>query len=392
MLLLWLIRVVSGWVRVRVSGRFPERFLNVCAHSGVILWDTRKESETIVCCLFARDFKRLKALRRGCSVKVKLTEKRGLPFFAHRYRRRQGLVCGACIFVAVMLTLPRFVWSVDINCTGDADEAQVRKALEVIGLEAGTPISRVDAGNMRVQLALKVPNIAWASINTDATNVTVDVRGAAKKQVGDRQLSNITAASDGRVTDIRVRKGSAVVKVGDAVTAGQMLVSGTAELRDGTTVFTHSDADIFASTERTLTVKVPLEREDLTDTGRSCKRTAVGFFGLKVPLYLGGIDYDFRSTARRDDLVIGGVKLPVWRAQAEFFEVERRRVTLSEKAARTECEALLKSEEERVLANAEIVARKVSFVTSRGEMTATGEYECVENIAENKPYYIENTP
>ena len=65
MLLLWLIRVVSGWVRVSVSGRFPERFLNVCAHSGVILWDTRKESGSIVCCLFARDFKRLKALRRG---------------------------------------------------------------------------------------------------------------------------------------------------------------------------------------------------------------------------------------------------------------------------------------------------------------------------------------
>ena len=35
-----------------------------------------------------------------------------------------------------------------IDCTGDADEAQVRKALEVIGLEAGTPISRVIGKNI----------------------------------------------------------------------------------------------------------------------------------------------------------------------------------------------------------------------------------------------------
>lgn len=382
MFFLRLLRFLCGYVKISVSGRFPERFLNMCANSRISVWYSHRRGENIECCIFARDYKRLPPLCRGCSVRVKILRKSGLPFITYRYRRRKGLVLGFAMCVAFVAFMPNFVWSINVNADDSIDKAQVLAALDEIGLSIGTPLNKVDTGNMRVQLALKMPQISWASINTDGTSITVDVRSAKEKGEKDYTYSNMVADFDGRITAVYVRSGKATVQVGDAVVKGQMLVSGTIEYKTGQTVFCHSDADVFAETNREISVSVPLKQTVTKDTGRVKKKKVLSLFSVEVPLYLGGVDFDeYRVQKRKDILTLDSVNLPVWVASADFYEVEEQEITLKIEKAKKQCEEKLVALEKETLDGKEIVSRKLEFKVKNAEAILVAKYVCNENIA-----------
>ncbi len=283
--------------------------------------------------------------------------------------------------VAFVAFMPNFVWSINVNADDSIDKAQVLAALDEIGLSIGTPLSRVDTGNMRVQLALKLPHISWAAINTDGTSITVDIRSAKGKDEKDYTYSNMVADFDGRITAVYVRSGKATVQVGDAVVKGQMLVSGTIEYKTGQTVFCHCDADIMAQTHRQLSVSVPLKQTVTKDTGRVEKKKVLSFFSVKMPLYLGSVGFDeYRVQKRKDILELDSVVLPVWVASADFYEVEKREVTVKAEKARKQCEEKLAELEKEELSGKKIVSRELEFQVKNGEVVLVANYVCNENI------------
>ena len=86
------------WCFTAVGG-FPERFLNLTARSGEVLWDVSCKNRVFTASTFAR---RYKAARVGAASQACATEgckKRGLPFLLHRYRRRAGVFVGILVFL-----------------------------------------------------------------------------------------------------------------------------------------------------------------------------------------------------------------------------------------------------------------------------------------------------
>ena len=53
-----MIRYVRGYVRIRVSGRFAERFLNSCSHHKVRLWELKPLPEGYEMNLFLSGFRK----------------------------------------------------------------------------------------------------------------------------------------------------------------------------------------------------------------------------------------------------------------------------------------------------------------------------------------------
>ena len=388
MLFLRWLRWLSGWVRVSVSGRYPERFLNLCAHRGIPVWHFARHKERIECSLFARDYKRLRALRRGCGVTLRLRRKRGLPFLCRRYRHRWGLLVGAALFSAFLAVMPRFVWSIEIRPRGNVDVAAVRQALGDLGLTVGTPLRDLDGGNLRLKLALAVPSVSWAAVNDDGTAVTVEVRGVEEKQAPAEGYANLVATREGQITALYVRSGSAAVRVGDAVTAGQLLVSGTEVYADGRTVFRRSEGKVVAETTRQVAVSVPLTRTERVPCGAPVRRRVVSVFGLTLPLYVGGMSGDYDRTVVRADLVLGGVTLPAWTAVATFTPVAERRVTLTPEQAKAEADGALKTALKAELEGVDIVEQGTDYRMEKGVLTATATCLCRENIARAEPLLV----
>lgn len=389
MLFLRLLRWLRGTVTASVSGRRPERLLNLCANRGIPVWQVRRRREGLVCCLFARDYPKLRPLRRRAGVRLRVRRKRGLPFHCRRYRARWGLLVGGLLFCAFLTLMPRFVWRIEVHTRGAVDETAVRAALTDLGLRIGAPLSAVDGADLRHRLALRLPEVSWAAINDDGAVVTVEVRGVEEKPEPAEGYANLVAAREGQIVALYVRSGSAAVRVGDAVTAGQLLVSGTEAYADGRTVFRRSEGEVIAETTRTVAVTVPFARTVRVLCGEPVVRRVVSVFGVTVPLYVGEVKGNCRRTVERTDLVVGGVTLPAWTAEAVFTPVTERRVTLTLDEAKAEAASLLEEAIAAELAGAEILSRQIDFVPQGDALVATAVCLCREDVALTAPFTIE---
>ena len=80
-----LIRKWKGYVEIELLGYSPERFLNLCTARGIELWKVRCSSAGgYCCCISLRDFWRLKPILKKSGVRLRLSSRRGLPFFLHK--------------------------------------------------------------------------------------------------------------------------------------------------------------------------------------------------------------------------------------------------------------------------------------------------------------------
>ena len=71
---------LAGYVRIQVSGDACERFFNLCAYHRLKLWRLLPEAEAYTACISVRDFRKLKTLVKKSHVRLRITERHGLPF------------------------------------------------------------------------------------------------------------------------------------------------------------------------------------------------------------------------------------------------------------------------------------------------------------------------
>ena len=88
---------IIGYVYVSIEGYYIERFINICKKNNIIIWNLRKEKNII---LFfnvnIKEFKEICKIAQKVNCKVKIINKKGLPFLIHKYKKRK-------IFAALLL-------------------------------------------------------------------------------------------------------------------------------------------------------------------------------------------------------------------------------------------------------------------------------------------------
>ncbi len=388
MLLIRFIRFFMGYLRIGVTGQFPERFLNLCASSGIRVWNTRRVGEGIEVCAYARDLRKMRQLRRRCSASLKVKRKYGLPFITARYKHRKGHLVGVAIYVTALVLLPKLVWGVTVSGNERITNERVSSALRDIGVYPGAKLSSLDADNMRVKLALLLPEISWSAINIDGCFVSVDLRESDQKLENDLKPSNMVAAFDGRIKAVYVKSGVAAVRVGDAVIKGDMLVSGTEQYSSGQTFFRHSDAKIIAETEQKLTVKIPLKMQISKDTGRLKKRYVLKVFDYSVPLYIGEVGFDYRLERESHPLNLFSTSLPISLTEGRFYEIEKLEQRLTKDKANKQALKALKALEKDEFSDFKILSKEISSDIKNDMLILNATYLCEGDIAKTEYFYV----
>ena len=98
-----LIWYLKGYVRIRITGYSPERFLNACRYKNIYIWDLKRVCGSYEMNLTIDGFRRLKEIVRKTGTKVCIIRRSGLPFLLHRYRKRHILLSGFLICAGLIL-------------------------------------------------------------------------------------------------------------------------------------------------------------------------------------------------------------------------------------------------------------------------------------------------
>ncbi|MCR5754026.1 MAG: sporulation protein YqfD, partial [Acetatifactor sp.] len=59
-----LLKYLRGFLRIRVWGFSPERFLNLCSNKGILLWDIQRDEDVYYMSISVHNFFRLKEIAR----------------------------------------------------------------------------------------------------------------------------------------------------------------------------------------------------------------------------------------------------------------------------------------------------------------------------------------
>ncbi len=391
--MLRLLRWLRGYVRFTVSGKYPERFINITLRNQLRIWDAVRREDSLSACMYMRDYLHIRRYARGSGVKLRVCERRGLPTLLQRYSDRVGLVIGAAAFGMTVFIMSLFIWTIEITGTESISESEMRAMLAENGIYVGAFKPAVDYQSVSRAIMLDDTRVGWMAVNVTGSYASVEIKEQTPSPEMDDVYSpcNVKARRDGRILRIDAEEGKTLLKEGSGVVGGQLVVSGVMEDMLGGVRLVHAKASVIAETDYHADFSIPREIVTYVPTGEIKKRYSAELFGLKIPLTLGGVStVDVLSDEREEAAVPLSVQLPAGIVSRTLYALEREEVSLNDNSAK---ELLIREAQlYEVFSRADctVTKRDYRFSQTGDGYELTAGFTCKEDVAYQEKIYMDD--
>lgn len=391
---------LSGYVEFRVRGD-GARLFTMAAKRGLVLWGFRREGDCAAARLKPRDYRKLRPLCRRCGAAGRITLKRGLPFQAMRLWGRKGLILGALLGAGLYWFLSGFIWGVSVSGTEKLLPPEVLRAARECGVYEGASREAIREGDPEDRIQALLPQLSWVSVNTDGCFAEVAVKeGAPRPELEqDGELSNIVAARPGQIVKIEAREGRPEVQIGEAVSEGQLLISGSyqeepdpwsAQPLEPYSRAGAARGSVTAETYREFTVQVSCVQGEPVEAGRSSELW-LEVFGVRIPLGLWSRDDgEQRSWSEAWQARVLGVELPLSVERRSIIYLEERERELTEEQQKAAALRKLREAQQAQLPPGSSIRREeLEFAFTDGLCILSAKCRCWEEIGVEQKVLVE---
>ena len=326
----------------------------------------------------------LSAQARQNGAKTETVERKGLPYFLSKYKKRVGIFIGLAFFAAAVYISSLFVWEISIEGNERVSDDDIKTKLALLGFHEGVIKSRVNLEKLHNDYLVNDGRISWIAVNFDGTVAHVEVKETAplpeKPQIG--RKANIVAVRDGRIVRIDAVDGQPAVKVGDVVSKGQLLVSAFIETRHSGAYFRGARGSVWAKTVRKYTITVPFEYSDRLYTGKVYKKHTFAMLGksFSLPSFPRELDNCIRESESKKLVLFGTVSLPIDIKTEKYREYQLTSKYRTKEQALREAENKLSERMKKDLKNVPIESCVKNHTVTDTSLTLECSAECIENI------------
>lgn len=320
-----------GYVIIRVEGLTLERFLNLAASNDIYLWDINRVDYTVLeMKVTIRGFKELKEIIKKVGCRVELIDKKGLPFILYSFRQRKMLGFGFIIFFALIFYLSSLIWHVEIVGNETVKTEDILEVLERENIKKGIIKYRIDEEYVEYMLLKEFDIFSYLSVNIEGTKMTIEVkeRDLPPEVIDENIPCNIVATKKGVIEKVIARNGRSVVKKGDVVEKGQVLITGiiTDEYSE-IEMYVHAEGEVLAKTLYSYKVEEPIEKTVKVETGEVYERRELKFGDRVIQFAKGDIPFaDYIEEVKEVKLFNLDFQLPIKILVHEYKEVETKKV------------------------------------------------------------------
>ena len=255
---LW--KSIAGIVEVELtSADLAQSFEAICGNNIAVFQVRSITNLTAHFRVFQKDLISLHRLceKRGESLKV--ISRKGV-YWTFRTLLHRPIFCVGilCLFLSAIY-IPRHIFFVEVQGNSNIPSNRILEAAEDCGIYFGASRSAVRSERVKNALLSNVPELQWAGVNTRGCVAVISVRErtAAVEESQPHLVSSIVAERDGVILSCTATKGNLVCTQGQAVQAGELLISGYTDC--GLSIqATSAQGEIIAQTMRELTVSTPI--------------------------------------------------------------------------------------------------------------------------------------
>lgn len=251
----------TGMIRIRITSGALTSAISKINHFGIALMDVTYVDElTIEATIYRCDYRTVNDYISRCGHGLKIIKRLGIFWSIKKLLTRPLLVLGLLIYLLLALYLPTRILFVRVDGNTEISTNLILENAEKCGIGFGESRRQVRSERVKNMLLAEIPELQWVGVNTYGCVAVISVkeRSITKQEASTTGVSNIIAIRDGVITEVSSSQGTLKCRVGQAVKAGQILVSGYVDCGIVTKA-TRAHGEIFASTLREITVKTPGE-------------------------------------------------------------------------------------------------------------------------------------
>ncbi|MCI8800756.1 sporulation protein YqfD [Acetatifactor muris] len=388
------LKYIRGYLRVRIWGFSPERFMNLCSNKGILLWDIVREGDVYYMNISLKGFWELRPVLRKTGTRVAVLERYGLPFFLPRLLKRKVFVLGFLLAIAFWTLSSFYIWDIELSGNYQITEDIFESFLKANAVTVGMRRDSLNIEELEKEIRRTFPQITWASAKLSGTKLLIEIKENDAPIVVERPEStsgtDLVAGYDGIIASMIVRSGVPKVAIGDTVEKGTILVEGKVPVyNEDQTVreyyYVDADADILLEHVVTFTESLPMEYIKKEYTGREKKShyLKIGEKTYKLPETPPFLVYDSLMKESRP-LALEKLSIPIFWGEVtnreyqnvEYnYSLEEAKILLNQKLI----DFLTDLEEKGV----QIIEKDVKIEKSDNAWVVTGNFLVREPVSES---------
>lgn len=215
-------------IRYSVSGYNHEVLVNKLKKNGITVMNARKKGKKeLYLTINAKDCKKFFAITDELCYNVKKIKELGRAYPVLYLLRNVGVLIGAVAFVLTLYLSSDRIYSYSFVGTGSVYKNQVERILDEEGVSVYSKFSDVDLKSLASKIMQKSDKFSFVSCQKYGNRLRIEL-------VLSKTPPSVTSGTDealsteyrGIIESIKVYRGTALVKVGDYVEAGDFIVSG----------------------------------------------------------------------------------------------------------------------------------------------------------------------
>ena len=397
------LKYLQGYVKVKLYGYAPERFLNLCSNRNILIWNLEYEDGNYIFCISIKGLKSLKPILKKTRTTFVILERYGMPFYLHRYRKRKLFAVGILVCSLLLYTMSLFVWKIQVEGNLHRTDEGIIKFLEEHQIYHGMPKSKINCEAIEELLRTGYEDIIWASVKVEGTMLVIDIQEnlstnqqAEEKKTEDGTPVDIVSDKDAVIYSILTRKGLPQVEKGAEVHKGDVLVEGRIPVinDDGEATayqYCSSDADIMGITDYPYDDSFLLDYQDKEFTGNEATayEMRIGKQQISIPGFTKKFSNYDTITDEYDWKLGDTFYLPgaFQRKTYKEYKIVKKRHTKEE--AKQVAEKKLEQFNEKLRQKGvQIIENNVMIVTDGKKCKASGSIKVIEKIGTQKASVI----
>lgn len=264
-------KYLQGYVKIRLESPMPERFLSLCVHNQILIWNLKNTDLYYEMELSVKDYFQINAFRRKTQSRILLLEKHGLPFFFQKNKKRKAFFLGIFLGILLLYGCSLFIWDIQIYGTHYYPRETVLETLESFHVKDGIRKKNINCQEIAAHIRASFPQVVWVSAKIQGTCLIIQLKeneDSYPEEDSEETMDSWDLASEkeGVIAQIITRKGRPLVKAGQTCKAGDILVSGRLEILNNDSQiqryeYVKADADIRLLTEYSYYDEFPLQHQ-----------------------------------------------------------------------------------------------------------------------------------
>jgi len=379
----------SGKLILKVDGENLSKFLNIIIFNKILLKLYSKQDNSVIISISTRYFRKVAKIAKRTKCKVSIVEKKGIYFFLKQITLCKMITVVLCILFLIIFN--QFIFDIVFINHGSKDVLLNKKIKEKLYQYNVKPFmlkNKIDEKKLETKLLADLNDLMWVKVKREGARLFVEYVERETVQIENKK-GKIFAASSGIIKRIVLKSGNLLVKEGDTVVFGQLLVDNKVTSKDGIEYYEDANAQIEAITFYNVSTafSIPLYQKEYIS------KTILPY------IVLGDREIKLKNVVTKnencDKIKIKEYKLSPLPIKVKIFEIKRYKLkkfvpTLEQikEKAQKECDvkfaAITKSKK---ILNVLSIRTYIKVKKEKNEIRqieCKRDYECLEEIAIKK--------